>query len=153
MFVGLVAIILSFSNIYSYFKNKDTNDNKENKICSKINKFIGKRNLNLSIMGIIVLAVFVNVLKFTYSSLLPDTFMKILFVNNLNIVEEVIYIALYMLFFLIDDLVIFYISIRTIQLASISLVKVKLFKLIGGILLLIIGLLIFFKPEWLIFCF
>ena len=58
-----------------------------------------------------------------------------------------------MLFFLIDDLVIFFIAVRTMQITGVSTKYGKISKLVGGILLLFIGILLIFKPEWLMFNF
>ena len=80
-------------------------------------------------------------------------FTQILSMNNLNIIEQVLYIALYMLFFLIDDLIVFFIAMRTMELTGFSTKYGKIAKLIGGILLMIIGVLMIFKPSWLMFNF
>ena len=80
-------------------------------------------------------------------------FTSILSMNNLTLVEEIVYIGLYMFFFLIDDIVIFFIAMRTMELTGVSTKYGKLSKIIGGILLLIIGLLLIFKPEWIMFNF
>ena len=80
-------------------------------------------------------------------------FIEILSINDLTIIEEIIYIGLYMLFFLIDDLIIFFIAMTTMQVTGFSTKYGKMSKLLGGILLLGIGLLLIFKPEWLMFNF
>ena len=80
-------------------------------------------------------------------------FTQILSMNNLSVLEHIAYIALYMLFFLIDDLIVFFIAMRTMELTGFSTKYGKLAKLIGGILLLVIGILMIFKPEWLMFNF
>ena len=58
-----------------------------------------------------------------------------------------------MLFFLIDDFIVFFIAVRTMELTGFSTKYGKLSKLVGGLLLLLIGLLMIFKPEWLMFSF
>ena len=80
-------------------------------------------------------------------------FTQILSMNNLTVIQEILYIALYMLFFLIDDLVVFFIAVRTMQVTGVSTKYGKISKLVGGILLLLIGILLIFKPEWLMFNF
>ena len=80
-------------------------------------------------------------------------FIEILSINSLSALEEGIYIGLYMLFFLMDDLIVFFVAMRTMQLTGFSTKYGKLSKLVGWILLLIIGLLLIFKPEWLMFNF
>ena len=59
---------------------------------------------------------------------------------NLTLVEEALYIALYMLFFLLDDLIVFFIAVRTMQLTGFSTKYGKIAKIVGGILLFIIGI-------------
>ena len=99
------------------------------------------------------LAISVNIIELACSAGLPVMFVEILSMNNLTIIEHVIYIALYMLFFLLDDLIVFFIAMRTMELTGFSTKYGKVSKLVGAILLLAIGLLLIFKPEWLMFNF
>ena len=159
LLIGLVAIGGACFNLYGYIKSKDTNgcnvvdDKKRNKIFDRIRKFTSEKNFFLAIIGVMTLAVSVNIVELACSAGLPVMFIEILSVNNLTLVEEIIYIGLYMLFFLIDDLVIFFIAMISMQLTGFSTKYGKLSKLIGGILLLLIGILMIFKPEWLMFNF
>ena len=159
LLLGLVAIFGGAFNLYGYFKNRKSsgctvvNDKKRNKIFDKIKKFTQEKNFWLALIGVIILAVSVNIVELACSAGLPVMFIEILSINNLTIVEEIIYIGLYMLFFLIDDLIIFFIAMTTMQVTGFSTKYGKLSKIIGGILLLLIGLLLIFKPEWLMFNF
>lgn len=157
--IGIVAILGAVINLYGYFKNRKStgctvvNDKKRNRIFDRIKKFTGEKNFFLALMGVIVLAASVNVVELACSAGLPVMFIEILSINNLSIVEEIIYIGLYMLFFLLDDLVIFFIAMTTMQVTGFSTKYGKISKLVGGILLLFIGILLIFKPEWLMFNF
>ena len=157
--LGLVALCGGCINLYGYFKNRKTegctvvNDKKRNRIFDRIRNFTQERNFFLAIIGVMALAVSVNIVELACSAGLPVMFIEILSINNLSIIEEILYIGLYMLFFLIDDLVVFFIAMRTMQLTGFSTKYGKLSKIIGGILLLLIGLLLIFKPEWLMFNF
>jgi len=159
LLIGLVAIGGSLFNLYGYIKSRKTdgctvvNDKKRSKIFGRIKKFTQEKNLFLAIIGVMTLAISVNIVELACSAGLPAMFIEILSVNNLTIVEEIIYIGLYMLFFLLDDLIIFFIAMTTMQLTGFSTKYGKLSKLVGGILLLLIGLLLIFKPEWLMFNF
>ena len=73
--------------------------------------------------------------------------------NDLSVLEYSFYMFLYILFFLIDDLIIFIIAMVTLKLTGISNKYAKYSHLIGGILMIIIGILLIFKPEWLTFNF
>lgn len=157
--LGIVAICGALFNLYGYFNSKNTDgcmvvdDKKRNKIFGRIRKFTSEKNFFLAIVGVMALAVSVNVVELACSAGLPVMFIEILSVNNLSFIEEFLYISLYMLFFLIDDLVIFFIAMTSMQLTGFSTKYGKLSKLIGGILLLGIGILLIFKPEWLMFNF
>ena len=119
----------------------------------KIKKFTTEKNFLLAIIGAMALAISVNIVELACSAGLPVMFTQILSMNNLNIVEEIIYISLYMLFFLLDDLIVFFVAMRTMELTGFSTKYGKISKLVGGLLLLGIGLLMIFKPEWLMFNF
>ena len=159
LLLGLIALSGGIVNLYGYFKNRKTegctvvDDKKRNKIFDRIKKFTREKNFFLAIIGVIALAISVNIVELACSAGLPVMFIEILSMNHLTIIEEVIYIGLYMLFFLLDDLVIFFIAMTTMQLTGFSTKYGKLSKVVGGILLLLIGLLLIFKPEWLMFNF
>jgi len=159
MLIGGVAIVGSGVNLYGYFKNRKSsgctvvNDKKRNKIFDRIKKFTQEKNFILALIGVIALAFSVNLVELACSAGLPVMFIEILSINNLSFVEEMVYILLYMLFFLLDDLIIFFVAMTTMQVTGFSTKYGKISKLVGGILLLLIGLLLILKPEWLMFNF
>ena len=107
----------------------------------------------MAIFGIIALAISVNLVEIACSAGLPLIFTQILALNDLSTFEYVIYMLIYILFFLIDDIVVFVIAMLTLNIKGISSKYGKYSHLIGGILMLLIGLLMIFKPEWLMFNF
>ena len=159
LLIGGIAIGGALFNLYGYFKNRKTegcmvvDDKKRNKIFDRIKKFTHEKNFFLAIIGVIALAASVNIVELACSAGLPVMFIEILSVNNLTLFEEIVYIGLYMLFFLLDDLIVFFVAMTTMQLSGFSTKYGKISKLVGGILLLLIGILLIFKPEWLMFNF
>ena len=159
LIIGGIAIIGAIINLRSYIRHHKDNgcdvidDNKRSKIFTKIKKFTHEKNFLLAILGAMALAISVNIIELACSAGLPVMFIEILSMNNLTVVEHIIYIALYMLFFLLDDLIVFFIAMRTMELTGFSTKYGKVSKLVGGLLLLAIGLLLILKPEWLMFNF
>jgi len=159
LIIGLVAIAGAVINLYGYMKNRKSsgctvvNDKKRNKIFDRIKKFTQEKNFFLALVGVVALAISVNIVELACSAGLPVMFIEILSINTLSVLEEGIYIGLYMLFFLLDDLIIFIIAMTTMQVTGFSTKYGKLSKLVGGMLLLLIGVLLIFKPEWLMFNF
>ena len=106
-----------------------------------------------AILGIIALAISVNVIELACSAGLPLIFTQILAMNNVSMVARVIYILIYILFFMIDDIIVFIIAMATFKITGISTKYTKYSHLIGGIIMLIIGILMIFKPSWIMFNF
>ena len=100
-----------------------------------------------------VLAFLVNLIELLCSLGLPVIFTEVLSLNNLSTTEYILYMLLYILFFLIDDIVIFVIAMKTLEIKAISNKYTKYSHLIGGIIMLILGILMILKPEWLMFNF
>ena len=162
--IALIALLGGAINLTSYYKERKKDngcavvDKEQRKSISKrIHKIVkqidNKKTFYLAILGVMGLAVSVNLIELACSSGLPLIFTQILAINNLNSLQYLFYILIYILFFLIDDIVIFAIAMKTLQLTGISTKYNKLSHLIGGILMLLIGILMIFKPEWLMFNF
>ena len=158
--IALVALIGSFINIRSYLKDRKkdagcqvTSSTKRKKIMTKIQKIVNEKSFLLALIGIMALAFSINLIELACSAGLPVLFTQILAINNLSIFEYSLYIFLYLLFFIIDDLVIFVIAMITLKITGISNKYTKYSHLIGGIIMLIIGILMAFKTDWLMFNF
>ena len=157
--IGLIALVGAGINLSSYIRHRKDNgcdvidDKKRSKIFNKIKKFTSEKKLVLALLGAMALAVSVNIVELACSAGLPVMFIEILSMNHPIMIEKIIYIGLYMLAFLLDDLIVFIIAMTTMELTGFSTKYGKLSKLIGGLLLLGIGILLIFKPEWLMFNF
>ena len=158
--VGIFAVIFGSVNLYHYFKERKQDDGctvikkeKRKFVFSKVTKIVENKYFILSILGVMSLAVIVNLIELLCSLGLPTMYTEILSMNNLTSSEYIRYNILYVIFFIIDDLIIFVISMITLRSTAISTKYNKYSHLIGGIIMLIIGILIIFKPEWLSFNF
>ena len=162
--IALIALLGGAINLTSYYKERKKDNGctvvdkeKRKSITKRINKIVkqidNKKTFYLAILGVMGLAVSVNLIELACSSGLPLIFTQILAINNLNSLQYLFYILIYILFFLIDDIVIFAIAMKSLKLTGISTKYNKLSHLIGGILMLLIGILMIFKPEWLMFNF
>lgn len=155
-FIALVALFGAIWNLYSYYKSTKeeigcqvVNSSKRKKIMNKIKSFIGEKNIYLACIGIITLAVSVNFIELACSAGWPLIFTEILSFHHLNFFAYAFYIFLYILFYLLDDLIIFLIAVCTFKITGISNKYSKYSHLIGGVLMLLIGVLMLLKPEWL----
>lgn len=155
--IALVAIIAGAYNLNKYFKEPDgctvTNKKQRKQIFEKIKKFTKEKSLILALVGVITLAITVNLVELACSAGLPLLFTSVLAMNDLNTFEYGLYIFIYIFFFLIDDIIIFLIAMKTMEIKGISTKYGKYSSLIGGVLMLLIGALLILKPEWIMFNF
>ena len=128
-------------------------DKKRKTIFKKIRKFTSEKSFILAILGVMGLAISVNLVELACSAGLPLVFTELLALNHVSNFMKLIYTVLYILFFLIDDLIVFFIAMVTMKVTGISTKYNKFSHLLGGIIMLIIGILLLFRPEWLMFQF
>ena len=158
--VALVALGAGIFNINNYIKSlsKDdgcevVDDKRRKRIINRIIKITSNKKFILAFLGIILLAATVNLIELMCSIGIPLIYTQILSMNNLSTFKYLIYMIIYIVFFLLDDILIFAISMKTLKVTGISTKYTKYSHLIGGIIMLIIGILMILKPEWLMFNF
>lgn len=156
--IALVALVGAFINLKSFYKNikygsgcEVVDKEKRKNIIEKIKKITTEKSFLLAILGVMVLAISVNVIELACSAGIPVLFTNVLALNNLTNFQMSLYVLIYIIFFLIDDILVFVIAMLTLNIKALSTRYSKYSHLIGGILMLVIGLLMLLKPEWLMF--
>ncbi len=161
LLIAVIALVVGLINVYKYIdslKKKDEGcdvvDKKDRKkIMEKIISITHEKKFIIALLGVMVLAASVNIIELMCSIGIPLLFTQILAMNNLSTFSYMIYMFIYIFFFLIDDIVIFVISMVTLKVTGLSTKYTKYSHLVGGIIMLIIGLLLIIKPELLMFNF
>lgn len=159
--IGVIAIGFGGYQLRKLWKDSkkqevgcDTTDQVQKiKIMDRIKKVVLQKNLWLALIGIVALAVSVNFVELACSAGLPLLFTQILAFNELGPIEYYFYIFIYILFFLIDDLVVFIIAMVTLNVTGISNKYGKVSSLVGGVIMLLIGILLIFFPSIIMFRF
>jgi glutaredoxin len=123
------------------------------KLSKRIQAITSEKTFLLAIVGIMGLAISVNLVELLCSAGLPIIFTQVLALNGLDTLQTIGYLLLYVLFFLIDDLVVFFIAMKTFHLTGLSTKYSKFSGIIGGTIMVILGILMIFRPEWLMFNF
>ena len=149
----LVAGLLNLKK-YIQIRNEEASctvvDNKRRKkLISRMKQIIESKSFILSIIGIIVLAVSVNLIEIACSLGFPVVFNELLTINNITGITKIIYLLIYIFFYMIDDMIVFTISMVTLQATGITNKYNKLCTLVSAIIMIIMGLLLLFKPDWL----
>jgi putative Mn2+ efflux pump MntP len=149
--IGLVALGGGVISLKDYFTKKALtcevgDEEAHEKTMSKIQRTISQP-LSIAIIGsIVILAFIINSVEFVCSSAIPAVFTQILAISGLSTLQHYLYISLYTLFFMLDDLIIFGLAAFAIS-SAIGDKYAKYCKLIGGIILTILGAVMVFAPH------
>ncbi len=154
--IGLVALTTGGYNLKEFLFNKNptckvAGAEKRQATFAKLKAIVQKNSLWLALMGIILLAFMVNLVELICSAGLPAIYTQVLTLNNLPSWKYYAYILLYIFFFMLDDLLVFVAAMITLQVTGVTTKYTRAAKLIGGILMLLIGIALIFKPEWVMF--
>ena len=154
--VGIVGIIGGIFFIRNYLKKGDTLEcevtdfEQRAKISKKIKDIANKPFTLLTALAIIGLALSVNVIEFACSVGIPQTYTKILQINEVPFWTRQFYTFIYIIGYMIDDIVVFGFALMSVNKLQLTTKYSKWVNLFGGILMIILGLIMLIKPSLLI---
>jgi len=156
MLIGIMALVGGGYSLKEFIFNKDSGckvagDEQRQKTFERLKLAVQQNSLWLALGGIIVLAFAVNLVELICSAGLPAVYTQVLALNEMAGWQYYSYILLYIFFFMLDDLFIFFVAMITLEMTGITTKYAKASRLIGGLVMLAIGLMLIFKPEWLMF--
>jgi len=154
--VAVVALAGGTYYLREFFMNPEalcrvTGSASRQRVLMQLRAVALERRFWLALLGIIVLAIAVNLVEFVCSAGIPAVYVQILTMSQLSAWQYHAYLLLYILVFMLDDLLVFVIAMKTLQVSGLSGTYARWSHLIGGVLLLVIGSLLLLKPEWLAF--
>ena len=154
--IGLLALGGGGYNVREFFKNKAgtcklDGQAKKKQVFDKLKNITEQKSFWLALLGIILLALAVNMVELVCSAGLPAVYTQVLALNDLSTWQYYSYILLYIFFFMLDDLLVFFVAMVTMQITGLSTKYSRYSSLIGGIIMIIIGLLLLFRYDILTF--
>lgn len=153
--IAIFILIMGILSLRKYLINRKkevgctvVKNKRRDIIINQINKVSSSNSLIIACFGVIGLAVGVNMIELACSLGFPVVFSEIMAINKITGFLRILYLLLYILFYMIDDIVVFVISMLTLEATGITNKYNKLCTLISAIIMIILGLLLIFKPEW-----
>jgi thiol-disulfide isomerase/thioredoxin len=151
--VGLVAVGAGVMHLRDWYLKQVAcvvgSSEKRQKVFARIRALIGEQRWWVAFLGIVALAVAVNVVELICSFALPAAYTSMLTLQNLPMATYYGYLLLYLVVFMLDDLVVFAAAMITMQVVGVGGRWGRLVALLGGLLMVGIGLALLFKPTWL----
>ncbi|MDH3346515.1 MAG: hypothetical protein OEM02_00245 [Desulfobulbaceae bacterium] len=153
--IGLVAVGAGVFYLYQAFGTdpnacKVTGHEQRKRITVRMEKLIRQSAWLFILGGTVVLAVSVNMIELVCTAGLPAVYTQILANNPLTILVKHLYLGLYILFYMLDDMVIFLAALFTMRATGLT-TRYRVFtSIVGGVLMYSLGLLMIFFPDALI---
>ncbi len=119
------------------------------KMIESIQKIEAQSSQFLALLAIAALALFVNLFELACSLGFPLAFVEILSIREIQGLEKQIYLMIYVFFFILDDLLILAIAGIKHRIKPFSSKWSQRIQIASSFLLLALGLVLFFKPQWL----
>lgn len=156
LLIGVFAIGVGIYQLRDFYVNKDGGckvvpSEKRRPWLERMKKVVGQKQLVFAMAGMVGLAAAVNVVELACSAGLPAIYTQVLAVSGLATWQHYALLLLYIVIFMIDDILIFVIAMTTLQITGIQHKYARYSHLIGGFVIFLLGLLLVFKPEWLLF--
>lgn len=149
--IGLMSIGAGAWAVYTFRTKgiecevRDTASKK--KFHQKLAAILEREQLWFVLGGMVLLAFSVNAFELLCSFAIPTVFTSTLISLDLNWWQKITALLMYDFAYIFDDLIVFTVAIKTLSLKVFSPKITQIANLIGGIILIIIGLLLFFDPE------
>lgn len=145
MLIGILAIIGGLYLLREFYKAYKSgpvcsSNNLMSRISPKIEEiFRKKKNVLLLFSVVFLFAIAVTIIEFPCSAFLPVLFTGILVEAQTPLNLSLLYIALYMLIYLLDELIIFIIAVLTLKIKIISPRFIIFFNLLAALIFLLLG--------------
>jgi glutaredoxin len=154
--IGLVALLAGGYNLKEYWTDTSgactlSQGARRQRTMDRLKEIVANRTFWLALGGIVLLAFLVNLVELICSAGFPVVYLQILSLTPMPFWQYYLYLLLYIVIFMLDDIIVFVVAMLTLQLMGVTTRYQRFSNLIGGVLMLLIGLLLIFKPGWLMF--
>jgi hypothetical protein len=89
--------------------------------------------------------------EFFCSAGFPVMYTKILSSQGIGVLQYYLYLLLYIFFYMLDDFIVFGVAFFTLNRFGFSEKYNRYSALVAGLLIFVLGILLIFKPEFLMF--
>jgi thiol-disulfide isomerase/thioredoxin len=154
--IGLVAIGGGGYYLREYLLKREavcavTAPEQRRRVFDRLQRLSQQQQFWLALTGIVLLAFAVNLVELLCSAGIPAVYTHVLALSELPAWQRYLYLLLYIFVFLLDDLIVFFTVMKTLEVAGLGTRYARISHLIGGIVLVILGALLLLRPEWLLF--
>jgi hypothetical protein len=154
--VGMVALAGGAYYLKEFLTNADMKcavsaPERRRRVLERLKRIAQQPGYLAALGAIVLLAFAVNVVEFLCSAGIPAVFAQVLALSHLARWQYFAFLVLYVAVFMLDDLVVLIAALKTLEATGLTTRYARWSNAIGGTVLIAIGALLVFRPEWLAF--
>jgi len=149
--VGAIALYWGITSLREFWKNKGEiackvdNPGEKKKLAGEMEALLSSPLSVATFAGLVALAFTINSIEFVCSSAIPAVFTSVLSLSGVSALEHYFYIFLYVLMYMLDDIVVFSLAYFAVGGALGSKVA-SWGHAIGAVILIALGIMLLFAP-------
>ena len=152
--LGLVALVIGVINVKDFFAFKkgvslSIPESSKPGIYKRVREIVAAKYLTTALVGVVVLAVIVNMVELLCTAGLPALYTQVLTMHELPGWQNYAYLGLYIIAYMLDDTMLLTIVVATLSHRKLQEREGQWLKLLSGMVILALGLVMIFKPAWL----
>jgi hypothetical protein len=152
--LAVMAILIGSVHIKDFFAFKQglslsIPESAKPGIYARVRRIVTAEHMGGAVAGAITLAVLVNIIELLCTAGLPALYTNILMQQGYSASTRYAYLALYILAYMFDDSLMVLIVVWTLSKRKLQEAQGRWLKLISGAAILLLGLVMLFRPEWL----
>ena len=153
--LGILSVVVGAIHIKDFFAFRQgvslsIPDSAKPGIYARARKIITAESMWAALVGAMVLAVLVNIVELLCTAGLPALYTNVLTMQGYPAWKNYAYLALYNIAYMFDDSVMVIIAVITLGKRKLQEKEGRWLKLISGLLIFTLGVLMIFKPDWLV---
>lgn len=154
--VGVVALAASAWYLHDFWSNPPavcevSQGGNRQQMLGRLRRFALEEHLWPAMIGVLLLAIAVNLVELVCSAGIPAVYTQVLALAAIPVWQHYGYLLLYNVIYMLDDIVMFSVAVLTLQVSGIGVRYARANRLVGAVVLAVIGLMLLFKPQWLAF--
>ena len=117
---------------------------------ARMRRLMHARSLPVALVGVCVLALIVNLFEALCTAGLPAVYTAVLSQQGLPPIQHYAYLGLYIVGYIADDALMVSLAVLALSSRKLGVDAGRSLKLLSGAIMLVLGLILLFKPAWLL---
>ena len=154
--LAMVAIVVGVVHIKDFFAlhrgiSLSIPESAKPGIYDRVRRIVMAETFGTAILGAAVLAILVNLIELLCTAGLPALYSQVLSLRNYPAWVNYAYLGLYIVAYMFDDSLMVAAVVLTLGKRKLQEHEGRWLKLVSGSVVLALGLMLLFRPEWLVF--